>query len=158
MDTDIAANDAKYREAFETTLEELTALLKERQELESMQALLDRRIDKLRNAAIGLGEICGESFESMNSRWPGLFPDITPEISGLTDAVREALSNNRGQYLSPTHIRELLKEMGFDIGKYKNALASIHTVLKRLRAQQEVVDVTNEGKVVYKWNKAQTEA
>jgi predicted nuclease with TOPRIM domain len=152
MDTDIDANEEKYREAFETTIGELTALLNERRELESMLVLIERRLDKLRHAALSLGEICGETIETINSRWPGLFPDNALENAGLTGAVREVLCDNRGQYLSPVHIRELLKEMGFDTGRYKNALASIHTVLKRLLAQKAVVDVTNEGKVLYKWN------
>ena len=153
MDTDFDANDAKYREAFEASMQELNTLLSEREELESMRKLLDQRIEKLRQVAVGLGGICGESIDAIGGKWPELIPDKGPEISGLTDAIREVLSTHSEHYLSPIHIRDLLKEMGFDTGKYKNVLASIHTVLKRLRSHKEVVDASNEGKVVYKWNK-----
>ena len=153
MDTDFDANDAKYREAFEASMQELNTLLNEREELESMRKLLDRRIEKLRQVAVGLGGICGENIETISGKWPELTSEKAPEITGLTDAIREVLSTNSELYLSPIHVRDLLTEMGFDTGKYKNVLASIHTVLKRLRSHKEVVDASNEGKVVYKWNK-----
>lgn len=153
MDTDFEANDAKYREAFEASMQELNALLNEREELESMRKLLDQRIEKLRQVAVGLGGICGENIDTIGGKWPELINDRAPEITGLTDAIREVLSMHSEHYLSPIHIRDFLTDMGFDTGKYKNVLASIHTVLKRLRSQKEVVDTSSEGKVVYKWNK-----
>jgi predicted nuclease with TOPRIM domain len=152
MNADIDANDEKYREAFETSVQELSALINEREELETMRELLERRIEKLRHAIVGLGGLCGETAETINSKWPDLFPDKVQEITGLTDAIREILSSHAEHYLSPVHVRDLLKEMGFDTGKYKNVLASIHTVLKRLLGQGEVLDSSDEGRVVYRWN------
>ena len=153
MDTDFDANDAKYREAFEASMQELNTLLNEREELESMLGLLDRRIEKLRQVAVGLGGICGEDVETISGKWPEPAPDKALEVTGLTDAIRGVLSTHSEHYLSPIHIRDLLREMGFDTGKYRNVLASIHTVLKRLRNQRDVVDASHEGKVVYKWNR-----
>ena len=151
MDTDFDANDAKYREAFEASMQELKTLLNEREELESMRKLLDQRIEKLRQVAVGLGGICGENIETISGKWPELGSEKATEITGLTDAIREVLATHSQNYLSPIHIRDLLKERGFDTNKYKNVLASIHTVLKRLRNQKDVVDASSEGKVVYKW-------
>jgi hypothetical protein len=152
MNADFDSNDEKYREAFDTSVQELAALMNEREELETMQVLLERRIEKLRHAAVGLGGLCGETVETINSKWPELFSDKIQEVTGLTDAIREILSNHSEHYLSPVHVRDMLMEMGFDTGKYKNVLASIHTELKQLLSQGEVVDSLDEGRSVYRWN------
>ncbi len=148
----LSVSDQTYQDAFSEAIDELAELMTEREQLDAKRESLDRRIIRLREAVFGLGGLCGKSTEAISSKWPELFPDsIEPDV-GLTDAIREVLSSS-DKYLSPVFIRDTLKARGFDIDKYKNALASIHSVLKRLTRQGEVTTGNYEGKTLYKWAK-----
>jgi hypothetical protein len=59
---------------------------------------------------------------------------------GLTDACRSILKSTESD-LTPTDVRDSLEQSGFDLGKYENPLAVIHTTLKRLAEQGEVTIV-----------------
>ncbi|MGI8732677.1 MAG: hypothetical protein ACR2LM_05180 [Pyrinomonadaceae bacterium] len=65
--------------------------------------------------------------------------------SGLTDGVRTVL---RATDLcrTPTEIRDGLLRLGYDLSGYSNILASIHTILGRLRESGEVEKVTSSRK------------
>jgi hypothetical protein len=49
---------------------------------------------------------------------------------GFTDAVRQAMS--AGMRMTPIEVRDELANNGFDLARYSNPLATIHTILKRL--------------------------
>jgi len=55
---------------------------------------------------------------------------------GLTDAIRLVLRS--GVPMTPVEVRDRLKAIGFDVSKYVNDLAAIHTILKRLNAAGEL--------------------
>ena len=55
---------------------------------------------------------------------------------GLTDAIRLALRG--GVPMTPVEVRDRLKAIGFDVSKYVNDLAAVHTILKRLNATGEL--------------------
>jgi hypothetical protein len=66
--------------------------------------------------------------------------------------------DNRGSYISPISIRNALQKDDFPLSEYKNALAVIHTTLKRLEDQGEVESTTGtNGKVYYRWNRSRGE-
>jgi hypothetical protein len=67
---------------------------------------------------------------------------------GLTDAIREVLQANR-KWMTARDVRDSLKIRGFDFSQYKsNELASVHSVLKRLKE----VETTNLDNVMaWKW-------
>ena len=58
---------------------------------------------------------------------------------GLTDACRMVL-RNANQPLTALEIRDRLIAIGLDMDRYSNALASIHTVLKRMHEAGELVE------------------
>jgi hypothetical protein len=69
---------------------------------------------------------------------------------GMTDAISRILQSTAAP-LTPVEVKESLSSTGFDLTNYSNALASIHTILKRL-GQTENVEVTNkDGKTAYVW-------
>jgi hypothetical protein len=47
--------------------------------------------------------------------------------------------------LTAIEVRDRLASIGLDLTKYSNPLASIHTVLKRMRASGEAVERDREG-------------
>jgi hypothetical protein len=52
-------------------------------------------------------------------------------------------------------VRDRLMAIGFDLSKYANSLAAIHTVLKRLADAGELRSVAlDPGKVFYAWQQA----
>jgi len=65
--------------------------------------------------------------------------DYIPEDSlGLTDAIRQAFKTAPNAQMNAIGVRDRLKQMGFNLTQYGNVLASIHTVLGRLRDKGEI--------------------
>jgi hypothetical protein len=99
-----------YRRALEAAVREYEALIAQHAELEA-------RIAQLRHSIAALVKLCG----------------YEPTVPlGLTEACRLVLRNAEAP-LTPLEIRDRLKTIGVDLDKYSNPLASIHTVLKRMR-------------------------
>jgi hypothetical protein len=104
-----------YRRALEAAVAEYEALGSQRREL-------DARLTQLAHTIGTLNRLCG----------------FVPTVPwGLTDACRLVLRNVAAP-LTPTEVRDRLQSIGFDLSKYANELAAIHTVLKRLRESGEV--------------------
>ena len=120
-----------YRRALEKATREYETLLAER-------TRLDERLARLTQTMGSLMRLC----------------DLTPAISlGLTDACRMVLKAARDP-LTGVEVRQGLETMGFDVGRYANDLASIHTVLKRLHQAGEADLVPRaHGKPAYRWHR-----
>jgi len=56
---------------------------------------------------------------------------------GLTDACRLVVLG-AGVPVAPADVRQRLQSIGFDLSKYANDLAAIHTILKRLNESGEL--------------------
>ncbi len=121
----------EYRAALDAATREYEVLLAER-------ARIDARIAQL-----------AQTIGSLMRLW-----NLQPTVSwGLTDAVRSALQA-AGHPLSALEVREQLAAIGFDLSRYANDLASIHTVLKRLNQAGEVDFVPRaHDKPGYRWRK-----
>ena len=78
--------------------------------------------------------------------------DVTGK-SGFMEAVRSVLRNRTNSRLTPSDIRGwIVSEKIMDLSGYSNALASIHTTLRRLEKKGEVRETTNErGEKAYSW-------
>src|ERR1700704_28471 len=62
---------------------------------------------------------------------------LTPTVPiGLTDAVRLVMRG--GVPMTPIEVRDRLHAIGFDVSKYVNDLAAVHTILKRLNESGEL--------------------
>ena len=72
---------------------------------------------------------------------------------GLTDAIRIVMRS--GVPMTPVEIRDRLNAIGFDVSKYVNDLAAVHTILKRLNDNGELRFIPREaGKHQYTLNRA----
>jgi hypothetical protein len=123
-----------YRKALEKATREYAALLAER-------TRLDQRLAQLAQTIGSLMRLC----------------DLTPTVSlGLTDACRMVLKA-AGHPLTAVEVRQQLEAMGFDVARYANDLASIHTILKRLNQAGEADFVPRaQGKPAWRWRKPST--
>jgi hypothetical protein len=139
-----------YKNALSSALNELSKLMAARERLDIHREELDMKIFRLREGLFGLAILCGTDTNQLAAEYPELFPDLISPDTGLTDAIRKAMQAKR-TYASPVEVKNRLAEMGYDIGKYKNILASIHTILKRLVDSEEVETGIRDQKVVYRW-------
>jgi hypothetical protein len=128
------AMSTDYRRALETAVREYEALGAKRREI-------DQRLAEVVQTIGTLSRLCG----------------LTPTVPiGLTDAIRLVV-RGAGVPMTPTEIRDRLHAIGFDLSKYANELAAIHTILKRLNESGELLFVPGApGKHRYSWNRATT--
>ena len=73
------------------------------------------------------------------------------DVIGITDAVRVALRVS-GEKLTAPQVRDAIASRGFNLGRYTNAMATIHQVLRRLvDARQVQSESVGESKATYQW-------
>jgi len=119
-----------YRRALETAVREYEDLGQRRQAIDGRLAEIAQTIGTL-------------------SRLCGLVPTVP---MGLTDACR--LVTRAGEPMTPAEVRDRLLAIGFDLSKYSNDLAAIHTILKRLNGSGELRFLPRaSGKHAYIWNR-----
>ena len=121
----------EYRRALDAACREWEALARQR-------TALEERLTQLTETIGTLTRLCG----------------LTPKIEwGLTDACR-AILRNAASPMTPVEVRNRLAAIGFDLSEYSNELASIHTVLKRLKKSGELRFVPRAGgKHAYEWSR-----
>ena len=122
----------QYRQA-------LDAAIREYETLGAQRRQIDERLAQLAQTIGSLNRLCG-------------FVSTVPW--GLTDACRVVLKN-AGKSMTPTDVRDRLESIGFDLTKYSNSLAAVHTVLKRLNEAKEVLFVPGpSGRFACEWRPA----
>jgi hypothetical protein len=113
--------DADYRAA-------LAAAIKEYEELGLRRREIDDRLAQLSQTIGTLNRLLG----------------YQPTVPlGLTDAIRIVMRS--GVPMTPVEVRDRLHGMGFDVSKYANDLAAVHTILKRLNGAGELRFQPREG-------------
>ena len=127
-----------YRRALATAIREYETLGQQRQDI-------DKRLAEIMQTIGTLSRLCG----------------LVPTVPiGLTDACRLVVRGS-GVPVTPTDVRQRLRSIGFDLSKYSNDLAAIHTILKRLNESGELrfvsqafvpVGGVDSGKRAYIWN------
>jgi len=118
-----------YRQALDAAIREYEALGAQRRQI-------DARLEQLAQTIGTLNRLCGY---------------VSTIEWGLTDACRVVLKNAGGP-MTPMDVRDRLQAIGFDLDKYTNSLAAVHTVLKRLNQSQEVLFVEQpSGKFACEW-------
>jgi hypothetical protein len=121
-----------YRRALEAAVREYEALGEQRQQI-------DRRLAELAQTMSTLSRLCG----------------IVPTVSvGLTDACRLAL-RGAGLPMTPVEVRDRVRAFGFDLTRYTNDLAAVHTTLKRLNDAGELRFIARPGtnEKAYVWDR-----
>jgi len=78
---------------------------------------------------------------------------------GLTDAIRTILRQAPGDWLTVTNVRDRLINRGFDFNDYStNPLASVSTVLRRMKPEEVETATVDGGVTAYRWKQpSQTE-
>jgi hypothetical protein len=131
------------------------ALGKAREELQAAyeeRAAIEQRIVHLTKTVEGLAALCepeaGEEFLVSGERDHSSF-----QMTSLTDAIRRVFSEAEEPILSPTEVRDKLLAMGMDLNRYKQPLVPIHNTLKRLLAQEEIVEFRDDNNDLrgYRW-------
>jgi hypothetical protein len=122
-----------YRRAFD-------AATREYEELGAKRHAIDKRLAELAQTIGTLSKLIG----------------LTPTVPlGLTDAVRMIM--RAGVPMTPVEVRDRLHAIGFDMEKYANDLAAVHTILKRLNESGELRFVPRTpGKHQYTLNRPST--
>ena len=116
--------------------------------LEIEREAIDKKIADRKKAKLVAERLANES-NYPNAIGDKLIFDI--ESFGMTDSCRDVLRSS-GKWMSPLAVRAALQEKGLDLSKQKNAMASIHAVLKRLKLKEAVLSKTGmDGGTVYKW-------
>jgi len=123
-----------YRKALEAASREYETLGEKRREI-------DQRLAELAQTIGTLAKLLG----------------LTPTVPmGLTDAIRLVV-RGAGVPMSPVEVRDRLAAIGFDVSRYVNDLAAVHTILKRLNAAGELRFLARTpGKHQYMWNRPVT--
>src|SRR2546427_8696425 len=114
----------------------LEAATREYEELGGKRQAIDKRLGELAQTIGTLSRLLG----------------YTPTVPfGLTDAVR--LIMRGGVPMTPMEVRDRLRAIGFDVSKYANDLAAVHTILKRLNESGQLRFVPGgAGRPQYIWN------
>jgi hypothetical protein len=102
--------DKKYKAALDKAQADWDALTLKEQEIAVRKA-------QLKDTIIALSALCSE------------LPDIN--ALSLSDAIRLMISSTSGG-VSRVGIRDRLEELGYDLKKFKNPMASIHTAVDRM--------------------------
>jgi hypothetical protein len=115
-----------YKQTLASARRDLDRLLRERDEI-------DTKISKLETAVDSLSALCGE---------PIVADPYTAEsetyASNLRHEIRLVFNAARPNALTPTEVRDRLRENGFPLERYKNALPPIHNTIARLQAAGEI--------------------
>jgi hypothetical protein len=122
----------EYRRALAAAMDESQRLTAERQRI-------DGRLSELAEKIGTLSRLCGLA---ATVPW------------GLTDACRTVLRSAGGP-MTAAELRDRLAVIGFDLSRYANALAALHTTLKRLAEAGEVAaTAAGPRKMAYRWQRA----
>ena len=113
---------------------------KELERLRVQRAAIDTRIAKLQQVEAALS---GATESDKRA----------PDLSSITDVVRNVLKTVAVQPITPTEVRDKMLAMGFNKAKYSQFLASIHVILKRLARNGEVFEFTFGDGKRYWWVK-----
>jgi len=106
----------------------LDAAVREYEQALADQSALESRVAHLRQSILHLTKLCG----------------YEPTVPfGLTDACRLVLQNAPSP-LTAVGIRDRLEQIGFDLDRYTNPLAAIHTTLKRMTEAGEAAPAADE--------------
>src|SRR5215469_1590356 len=97
--------------------EELADCLHKQVEAQKTIKETHERIANLRQSIAAISKLCGEEFNE-------------EDALGLTDAIRQLFKETMDRPMTAQDVRTGLESRGFNVSRYGNSLASIHTVLK----------------------------
>jgi len=139
--------DDSLKQVADTVRETLERLRADRNGLTAELENLNQQIVKLERVLHDLSPFVEEIRIEVADQ---MFVEGVSDLA-LAEAVRKILASGGGIFRTARGIRASLETSGYDLGQHKNALASIHGVLKRLVESGEAESVETEGKTRYRW-------
>jgi len=130
-----------------TFREQISEAQKQLQALWQLKQIVDGRIEDLRDLIRANANFLPDS-----ERTAELFMlDVFKVPSTITEAVKLTLfiARARDEQLTPLQIKEKAEGRGFDFSSYTNPMASIHTILKRMKDADPPEVTYNEGNSTY---------
>jgi hypothetical protein len=124
-----------YQRAYDAAEQELTDLLQ-------VQELIEKRILVLRQNLSSLAALCKQDDADFE---PGMLAGALIDRMGITTDIL-AIVNRELSGLSPAEVRDQLKELGYDLSKYQNPLATVHVVLNRLEEAGKIASINVDGR------------
>ena len=131
-----------YHDWYRRAKAERARILGEKQKLLSEIENRDQQLAALAQTMRAIAPLVGE-------KSPEADEESEPPRSGMTDTIR-AILNRSKEPLTASELRECLESIGFDVNSYSNPLATIHTVLRRLREAGEVETTHDVEKIAGK--------
>jgi len=138
-------SDDFVRKALESALEKIAVLGSRRLAAQKELETVEKERAKLAVKIVSLARLCDDLPEDSDL---GQMLKETSEL-GLTEGIKVILKAS-DEALTTIQIRDALIRLGFDLNRYRNALAAINTVLTRLPFV-EVTKTSDQGKASFKW-------
>jgi hypothetical protein len=135
-----------YRRAFTEAQTELARTIAERDERNA-------RIVQLKQTIRVLGDLLDQDPDQIEAV---ISADEGGKPSGITSATRAAFQyakiNNYPRAMTVADLKDLMTERGFDFSSQANPIASLTTIVRRLKDNDEVDELTSsDGKRAYAW-------
>jgi hypothetical protein len=125
---------AIYDDAFNAAELELREAIEERKKL-------DQRIEDLRETLIGLSNLCNKPIADITL--------LGVADAGLTEAIKMVLKFS-DKPLTPVDIKRRLEDANFDLKRFANPMAVIHTAIGRMVGRDNIAQYeTADGKPAY---------
>lgn len=126
-----------YRQQIGRALHDLMHCVKQKREIEQWMS-------KLRNLIIANANLLPEAERAV------FIQQANESFAGFTDSIRE-IFRTHVDGLTPIQVRDKLLELGFDLNSQSNAMASIHSVIRRLKNAGEIEERRNrEGEKTFR--------
>jgi len=132
-----------YRKALYQAKQELATYLTQRQEI-------DRHVARLQLLITQLQDLCTE--QDHKRFWNGIDRVVKADLKGgITETIR-VLLKELSLPMTATDLKAGIEARKYDLARFKNPLAVIHTVLNRLVKSGEVKVIPQKyGKKAYQW-------
>lgn len=105
----------------------------------------ERQMTKLRSLVLANANMLSDDERA------GFVEAVESYGTGITDSIREVYRQTYPKGLTPTQVRDQLIATGFDLNSQANPMASIHSVIKRLIASDEIESFGDATFGGYRW-------
>ena len=122
-------------------------LVKRHNELAQRRNDIDLEVAKLKQLILATFPLLPEEKQEL---FQSEIEQMEEQSAGLLNAIKLVFSTHKGEWLTPSQVREYLSAMGFDLTQYRaNPLASIATTLRRMVPGQLESKNSADGQVMY---------
>jgi hypothetical protein len=117
--------------------------------LDEKIALRDKEIERMQKFIDGLDALYGDEDDVEPDR--EMLALMINKEPGITDAIRTVLFRKYPGWMTPMQVRDGLILLKLRLPE-TNPMASVHTILKRLKRRGEIEGAIRQGEVAYRWS------